>query len=110
MIDFSAVLTDLDGVAFIDATADRKEVPLTLGRAAAAALTTPVQGVAQSSGADHLARMMLAMKVKDGGALELSTEDVETIKQRIAGFYASSVVVGKCWLLLDPALANLAKA
>lgn len=103
MIDFSKSLTDLDDKAFEDRLSDGKLTPLTLGRAAANALTSAIPGEMPAAGAEHVTRFALAMKVKDAKKLDISTDEIESIKQRIAKFYTNSTVVGRAWLLLDPA-------
>lgn len=102
MIDFSKELTDLDDKPLQEQLADGQKT-LTLGRAAANALITAIPGEPPAAGAEHVTRFALAMKVKDAKKMDLATDEIEAIKQRIAKFYTSSIVVGRAWLLLDPA-------
>lgn len=104
MIDFTTELTDLDGAILRDPLAPA--APLTLGRAAANALVSAVPGEQTTAGADHVARLALALKVKDAKAAVLTVEDAALIKDRIAKFYTNSLVVGRAWSLLDPPAAK----
>lgn len=100
-IDFTQVLTDLDGTP-IPAQADGKNSePLTLGMAAKTALVTQMEGD-PTSGADKLDRYELAKKVQKGKHVELTTDEITMIKNRIMKGYAP-VVVGAALPLLDPA-------
>ena len=96
MIDFSAVLTDLDGNPMKDGENDA-----TLGRIATNALLLPYQDEQNLSGEDKLKRFMLAGKAR-GPAVELTVEEIALAKRLIGKAYGP-LVVGRAWALLDPA-------
>jgi hypothetical protein len=111
MISFANVLTDLEGQPIKDIAAgldgQPRSVDMTLGRACANALLAPLQDeTGKVSGSDHVKRLALAMKVHAAGELDLPAEDVALLKERVAKVYTTPLVVGRCWLLLDPACAG----
>jgi hypothetical protein len=111
MIDFRAVLTDLENQPVKEQIAGHgpdfkpQLVELTLGRACSHALLMPVADEGKISGADHVKRLALALKVHAAGELDITVEEIALLKDRVAKVYAT-LVVGRCWLLLDPASAG----
>lgn len=102
-IDFSQPIIDQDGKV-LQAPADangKSPGVFTLGVAAAQALFGVYQDETTISGQKKFERGVLAMKVKDGGHVTLSPEDLATIKELIGKAY-TPLVVTRAWPLLDP--------
>jgi len=99
MIDFTTILTDLEGSSIMD-----NGRLVTLGRAAMMALIGQVPEDQSMTGEDRFRFARLAEKVMDNPAAKLPVEDVALIKDRIGKFF-SPVVVYRAWPLLDPAVA-----
>lgn len=78
--DFSVVLVQLDGDAFVDA----KGNPLTLGSLASQVLGTKYQGEQDLPGDAQYKRFLLAERVHAGGEQDVTAEDVALIKGLVA--------------------------
>jgi len=88
VIDFGYVLKNLDGVGLIDHDSDGNVVPLTLGRVAANALISPVE---KENGADKVRKYGLALKVYNNKDVELTPDEVVTVKDTILKVYAPMI-------------------
>jgi hypothetical protein len=114
--DFSAKILDMDGRPFIDdikCPADQAgkrkcEDDVVLASIAVRALMAPFQDEQNLSGEDKFKRFALAMKVKDGGEVPVSAEDIALLKKLIGKLY-TPLVVGRAFPLLDPAEKAAAK-
>lgn len=116
MIDFDRVLTHpMDGEKLTEATLktltrdgksvqERVDVEITLGRICLNALIGGIANETSVSADDHLARFLLAEKVKSGKH-ELSAEDTVLLKARVAKAYNSPLIAGQALLMLDPVAA-----
>lgn len=103
-VDFSAVLTDIDGAPIPDCpsgTNCAERPPLTLGRLAMNVLTATYPDEKTLSGEDKFKRGELALRVYKGGKVNLSVEDIAEIKGLVAKAYGP-LIVRKAWPLLDP--------
>lgn len=95
----NAVMKDIKGVDFTDGA--------TYGSAIVQALTSQFPGDERLDGKKKFDLFKLAMKVDEmmtGKGGELSTKEIETIKDRV-GIYPP-LMVGRLWSLLDPAGAK----
>jgi hypothetical protein len=106
-IDFTTVLTDLDGatplkdVYPLNEPDQAKHPDLTLGLAAAHALTFDGRDD-QSSGDEKRHRGDLAIRIVKAKDIKLEAEDVATIKKMMPKIW-SPLVIARSWPLLDPA-------
>jgi len=107
--DFSAKILDLNGKSFVDdvkCPADQTgkrpcDDETTLAVIAMRALLAPYQDEQNLSGEDKFKRFALAMKIKDGGEVPVSAEDIALLKKLIGKLY-TPLVVGRAFPLLDP--------
>lgn len=99
-IDFTVVLTDLDGKP-ITTEAQGKGETVTLGKAAATALLMSFPDEQNLDGAEKVKRFGLAVKIREAKDVALSAEDVALVKKVIAKTYGA-LIVGRAWPLLDP--------
>lgn len=107
-IDFTQTLKDMDGNDYPDITRRGTEtvtVPMTLSRVACNSLVGAVPNEKPCDGEEHLHRFMLAQRIKDNPAAELSAEDIALIKERIAKSYNIPLIAGQALAMLDPAAA-----
>lgn len=104
-IDFTKALHDLDGKPMRDEIAmaanGETHIGLTLGRAAAHALSASFEDERNLPGEQKFERGLLACKVRDDVAAELKSEQVALIKKVIAKLYGP-LVVYRAYPLLDP--------
>lgn len=96
-IDFTTVLTDLDGKPI----ADKDAPPVTLGDVTANALFASYRDE-QPSGQDKVKRWTLALRVHKAQAAELTADEIKLIKDLIGKGYGP-LIVGQAWQILDPA-------
>lgn len=103
MIDFTTVLTNLDGSPIIDGRegAEGKPIELTLSRAAVNALLADYADERGLAGEEKLKRAQLADKVYQKKAVELTAEQTALVKKLIAKAYTPLVVL-RAWAALDP--------
>lgn len=93
-INFSRVLTDLNGVTINDGAQD-----VTLKTVALQALLAAYADETQLSGQEKFARYKIADRINDGGE-EFSVEEVALLKQLVGKAYLP-LVVGRAWELLE---------
>lgn len=74
--------------------------PNTLGAVVSNALTAPVQGETMGSG-EATKRLKLALKIVDGGMVEISTEERDLMKERVSKVYLGALVPGRVAELLE---------
>lgn len=94
-INFDSQLVHLDGVAL-----KTNDVPLTLKGASIEALMTLVESDRKASGEVKFKRYELAVKVKGGGEVEVTPEEIVMLKERIGEVYGPAVV-GPAYKLLN---------
>jgi hypothetical protein len=90
--DFDAPILNLDGVQFADVK--------TLKDAALLTFQQGVDGDDKLTGQQRVDLFLIAHKIAKGGVVELTAEDLATLKARI-GKLSSIVLVGRAWPLLD---------
>lgn len=95
-INFGATLQDADGEPIKEG-----EKPLTLGRAALMALTITLPDDANMTGEEKFKLGQLANRVYTDKPVDLSAEEIATLKKRIGKAF-NSLVVFRAWPLLDP--------
>jgi hypothetical protein len=106
-VDFSAVITDQDGMPVIDCAGSPKDCegkpPLTLGKVAMRALTASFEDERALTGEEKLKRGDLALRAyKSERSMQMTAEEVALVKRLIAKGYGPLIVV-RTWPLLDPA-------
>ena len=74
--------------------------PNTLGAVVSNALTAPVQGETFGSG-EATKRLKLALKIVDGGMVEITTEERDMMKERVSKVYLGALVPGRAAELLE---------
>lgn len=94
--DFKTQLLSFDGQPF--KTED--DAPLTLERVCISALGTPLTGDDRLSGIDKFNLFQLAGRIHGAGEVEVSSEEISTLKDRIAKLYGP-FVVGAAWSALE---------
>jgi hypothetical protein len=103
-IDMDTMICDLEGAPIMTKAAKDgdPDKPFTLGFACVEALLLnhPKEEV---GGNEKLDRYLLAMRIRQGGRVELSSEEISKIKELVGAAY-SPLVSGQAWLLLDPSL------
>jgi hypothetical protein len=100
--DFTALITDIDGAAIEDGTADKK--PFTLGDAAVKALVTPYPDEPNLAAEEKFKRAELAFRIRNKPDLVMSAEETAMVKKLIGKAYAP-IVVFRAWPMLDPTTA-----
>lgn len=98
---FSQVLLGLDGKTPIKDQEGPSAKDFTLAMAASTALLTPFPEEHNLSGDEKAKRFRLALRISDGGAHELTIEEVAQIKLLIAKSFAP-LIVGRAYEILDP--------
>lgn len=107
MIDMTTVLFDENGkptrdVAGIRRVEDLTTAPeLTLGRAVMHALFAAFPDEGELPAEEKWARGLLAMKVKDDPAAELTVEQIAKIKRLVGKLYGGLIIM-QAFPLLDP--------
>lgn len=103
-IDLSRNLLTLDGTPIVfqmDAEGKPTEYA-TLQTVTTRALMAPRPDAQSANGQEALQLFSLAMRVHQSAELDLTVEELATIKQRIAkGFSTSPLIVGQAWSLLE---------
>jgi hypothetical protein len=97
-VDFSTVMTDMDGQPLPTSQTDK--TPVTLGTVADTALLNSFPDEKDISGDEKVHRFTLAVMVKSG-KVELTAENITLIKTVIAKAYGP-LIVGRAWAILDP--------
>lgn len=99
-IDFNQLVKNLDGET-ITSLLNGKKIELNLKLISTNALLTdiPSQGK-QVSGLDKFKNYELAKKINLGGEIEISVEEITTIKEKVGEVY-SSLIVGVVYDLLE---------
>lgn len=86
--------------------------PMTLGGAVAHALTTPTPGENGMAIGESSKRLSLALKLIDGGMVEITPEERDLMKERVSKVYLGALVPGRIAELLEtdakPALKEAA--
>ncbi len=107
-IDFSAKILDLNGAPFIDDIkcpmekgARKCEDDAILAAIATRALMASYPDETNLGLDEKVKRFGLALKLKDGGDVKLSVEDIAMLKKLIGKAY-SPLIVGRAVELLDP--------
>ena len=98
-INFDSVITDLAGEVVKQDTKDAKDTDLKY--LAVIALTSGLEEDKNLSGKDKFELGVLAQEVYAGGEIELSSEDVSTLKDRIGKMFGPLFVL-RSYELLDP--------
>jgi hypothetical protein len=100
-VDFSRHIVDLDGKD-IPTSQAKDAAPLDLKNVATTALLTERQDPRQTppDPADKLRRFALALKIHQGGKVDLSAEEIAEVKASIAAAY-SALVVGRANEILE---------
>ena len=96
-LDFNQEIKDGEGQVI---EVDKK--PLTLGRAAATALFANLPGDDKASAEEKFKRGMLALKVRGGGDLAVTAEEIALMKKAVAAAYGP-LIVARVWPMLDAA-------
>lgn len=96
-INFDTVILDLKGNP-VPAGEDNK--PTTLGDISCIALQASFPDEQSLEGKEKFNRFKLAVKLSNGGEIDLSSEDVALIKKLIGKAF-TNVVVGRAWEILD---------
>ena len=115
--DFSAKILDMNNKPVIDDTACPADAAgkrpcmseVTLADVSVRALMAVAQDEATLAGEEKFKRFSLAMRIKDGGKIDLSAEDTAMLKKLIGKLYAP-LVVGRAFPLLDPAEVPVPRA
>ena len=100
MIDFTAVLNDLDGAAISDGGETKSA--FTLGSAAVRALVIPYEDERNLSPEEKFKRGELAARIHGATSLSLKAEDV-TLLKKLIGKAFGPLIVFRAWPLLDAA-------
>lgn len=99
-IDFSKPILDLAGMP-VKQTEAADSPDATLATVATGALMATFPDERELSGTDKAARFHLAMKLTNGGDVDLKVEDVALLKNLIGKAFGP-LVVGRAYDLLDP--------
>jgi len=75
--------------------------PFTLKTACFNVLGATIKGEENLSGKDKMKRFELAMKIKDSGEINLTSEEITLLKELIGKMYGT-LIVGRCYEILDP--------
>lgn len=94
-IDFSSILTDIDGQAMTD-----KDKPVTLKTVSQIALLAAFDDERGLSGDEKVKRFILAEKIGKKPICDLKAEEIAEIKKCIGKGYPP-IIVGRAWSLLD---------
>ena len=114
VVDVSAPILDIDGkpIPACAAKTPECERPMTLGDVAMTALLTPYPDEAEGTrggvpitGQQKADRMALAIRIHDGGKVDLTAEQIALAKLLVGKAYGP-LVVGRAWALLDPPAAK----
>jgi hypothetical protein len=97
-VDFSTVMTDMDGQPLPTSQSDK--TPVTLGTVADTALLNSFPDEKDIGGDEKVHRFTLAVLVKSG-KVDLTVENITLIKTVIAKAYGP-LIVGRAWAILDP--------
>jgi hypothetical protein len=103
-IDFSALVTDMDGTPIPDCVGNdcTNKPPLTLRTLAIRVLTANFPDEEKTlSGEDKFKRGELALRIHKSEKANLTAEDVSLVKRLVGKAYGPLVVL-KAWSLLDP--------
>lgn len=95
-INFGSILQDADGEPIKEG-----EKPLTLGRAALMALTLTLPEDSAMTGEEKFKLGALASRVYTDKPVDLSAEEIATLKKRIGKAF-NALVVFRAWPMLDP--------
>jgi hypothetical protein len=90
--NFDAPLTDFDGKPFEDGS--------TLKTICMAALVSAADGDQQAKGEDKVKLFQLAQRIHAGGVIDVTSEDIATLKGRIGKLFGV-VAVGRAFELLE---------
>jgi hypothetical protein len=90
--DFNAQILNLEGLPFSDVKTLRDAALLTFQQG--------VEGDEKLTGQQRVDLFILADKIVKGGVVDVTAEDVATLKARI-GKLPSIILVGRAWPLLD---------
>lgn len=98
-LDFTTPIRGLDGAVIVDCPQDKPDCgqPLTLSRAAAAALV----GQQNIPPAQKAERFVLAQKIWDAKDVSLKAEEIARIKEAVAAVM-TPIIVGRVYELIDP--------
>lgn len=94
-IDFDSTINDLNGKPVMQG-----EKPLDLRDLAVNSLMAVLDDERHLNGDEKMARFTLAMKVKDGGEVDLTPEEVSKLKALIGKCY-SALAVGRAYEILN---------
>lgn len=93
-VNFGAVLEDFEGKKIVD-----NERPVTLGAISINSLFAMAKDD-NTSGEEKLKRYDLGMRLKKGGVVDVTAEEVTLLKNLIGKFY-SVLVVGQAYKILE---------
>lgn len=107
-IDFGTEIVQIDGKPYVDK--EGKPEKTTLGSICEQALlanypdedATAAKGDGLEIGKEKARRYRLALKIRDGKAVELGAEEVLLLKRLVAKSF-TTYIVGRVWTLVDPA-------
>ncbi len=114
-IDFRTTLTDFYGEEFTaelgkDKDGQPKLGPMTLGRVCAIALSNSIQADQGEDGIKKFERFTLGQKIvaaeKAGTTIDLTAEEIASLKLRVAAVHINVAVIGGAWSLLDPVMGK----
>jgi len=111
-IDFDRALTTLDGEALkyaVEACSacgrPREERSRTLRNACVDGLMATSPQDQAITGEEKVRRYQLAVRIHEGGVVEVSPEDVVLVRERVALLFGS-IVVGQVWPMLESGAAG----
>lgn len=96
--NFDHIMTDIDGTVIPLSAADKS--PLLLKQVCTIALTGNLPGDDRVGGEEKFNRYKLAMKIHDGGEVELTPEEAAKIKH-VIGLAYGPVIVGRAFEVLN---------
>lgn len=98
-INFDIAITDLDGNEIKNS--EKREEVVTLKHIAIMSLMNPVpKQNSTENGAIKFSRYQLAQKINVGGEVEITAEEISTLKEKIAESY-SPLIVGRSYDILE---------
>ena len=115
-IDFTREFEDIEtGEPLLDEKFDQETgkvlnqgsaPPFTLRLAAIRSLLSATRNEGEVNGEEKLRRYELAIRIKNEDKIDLPTEDVSLLKERIAKMWPGSLIPGQAWKMLDPLVGS----
>ncbi len=88
-------------LALAKALQEAGDKPLTLGAAASAALLDSYPDEKDLSATERTDRLLLAMRVHKGGAIEITPEERDKMKRLLGKHWLGSLVAPRAWIMLE---------